>query len=497
MDLAESVRRVIHDEELVDLGDRVLVGLSGGVDSSTLFFVLDSLKNVLSLDLAIAHVNHQLRGAESERDEAFVRGLARKAGVPYHLLCEDVKAHARKAGVSIQHAGRDVRYAFFSRLAAEHGYQKIAIAHNRDDQVETFLLRVVKGTGINGLSSIPIRRGLIIRPFLHSYRSEIEAYAVHHSVPYVEDSSNFKDAYERNFVRHRITPLLEKLNPKFREKMLLLLADITSLNAGLASDAEYFLRKHAQVDSRGGVASVGSIEGEAPPALLVEGATRAPLEEGGEIRIPVQALKTLDPEVRFRVVSRLLSRLEPTFVALRQHIGLVEKSVFSRRPNNSITLPHGIKVKRIYENVVFTKKPQAPSRSVTFDIQAGRNSLPSLGLTLEVSLTGDRPCPFPADKRTAFLDADIVGPLALRTFREGDRFVPLGMTQSVKLKDYFISRKIPREQRRMIPLLVSGKDIVWVVGERIDERYKLTAGTARFMRITVRPMAPAEKTKQV
>jgi len=466
MDLAESVRRVIHDEGLVDPGDRVLVGLSGGIDSSTLFFILDSLKNALSVDLAIAHVNHQLRGPESERDEAFVKGLAQKSGVPYHLLCKDVKAYARKTGVSIQHAGRDVRYAFFSRLAAEHGYQKIAIAHNRDDQVETFLLRVVKGTGINGLSSIPIRRGMIIRPFLRAYRSEIEAYAAHHSVPYVEDSSNLKDVYQRNFVRHRITPLLEKLNPRFREKVLLLLADITSLNAGFAREAEDFLARCVETG-------------------------------GGDSRVPIEALKTLNPEVRFRVVSRLLSRLEPTFVALRQHIGLVEKSIFSGRPNNSVTLPHGIKVKRIYENVVFTKKPQAPSRSATFDIQAGKNALPSLGFTLEVSLTGDRPSSFPADNRTVFLDAGIVGPLALRTFREGDRFVPLGMTQSVKLKDYFISRKIPKEQRRMIPLLVSGKDIVWVAGERIDERYKVTAGTARFMRIMIQPMAPAEETEQV
>jgi tRNA(Ile)-lysidine synthase len=466
MDLAESVQRVIHDEGLVDPGDRVLVGVSGGMDSSTLFFVLDSLRNALSVDLAIAHVNHQLRGAESERDETFVTELARKAGAPYHLLREDVKAYAGRVGVSIQHAGRDVRYAFFSRLAAEHGYQKIAIAHNRDDQVETFLLRVVKGTGINGLSSIPIRRGLIIRPFLRSYRSEIEAYAAHHCVPYVEDSSNLKDVYERNFVRHRITPLLEKLNPRFREKVLFLLADITSLNASLAGDAEDFITRHVRT-------------------------------EGADVRIPIEALKTLSPEVRFRVTSRLLSRLEPTFVALRQHIGLVEKSIFSGRPNNSITLPHGIKVKRIYGHVVFTKKPHVSSTSDTFDIQAGRNSLPSLGLTLEVSLTGNRSCSFPADKRTAFLDADLVGPLAVRTFREGDRFVPLGMTQSVKLKDYFISRKIPREQRRMIPLLVSGKDIIWIVGERIDERYKVTAGTARVMRIMAQSAPLAEETEQV
>jgi tRNA(Ile)-lysidine synthase len=452
MNLEESVRRFISQERLVDAGDRVLVGVSGGIDSSTLLFVLHNLKNALSIELGVAHVNHQLRGAESERDEGFVKELAERLSVPFHLLREDVWGYARKMGISVQHAGRDLRYAFFSRLTVTHGYHKIAIAHNRDDQVETFLLRLVKGTGINGLSSIAVRRGPIIRPFLQTSRSQIETYATRRFLPHVEDSSNLREGYERNFLRHRITPLLEKLNPKFKEKVLLLLADIASVNTDFDRNAEDFL--------------AGQVHAE-----------------GAEIAVAVEALKALTGEVRFRVLSRLLARLEPRFIALREHIRLVEQSLVSNRPNNAVTLPHGIRVKRVYGDMIFTRRLSPAAVTGTFDLRMGRNSLPLLGVTLEVSLDCKRPQTLGEDPAVAILDADLMGTLAIRTFREGDRFVPLGMSKSVKLKDYFISRKIPLERRRAIPLLLSGEDIVWVIGERIDGRYKVTPNSTRFLRL--------------
>lgn len=455
MDFEESVRRTISRERLIDSGDRILVGVSGGLDSSTLLYCLHRLKDTLSIELGVAHVNHQLRGAESERDEAFVRNLAERFSLPFHLHKADVKNIGRKAGMSVQHAGRDVRYAFFSRLAQSEGYGKIAIAHNKDDQVETFLLRVVKGTGLNGLSSIPIKRGPIIRPFLSVYRSEIAAYAASQGIVHVEDSSNLKDTYERNFLRHRVAPLLEQINPRFREKVLLLLADITALDADFDRDAEDFLVHHASGN-------------------------------GVEFRVSLGALKDLHGETRFRVVSRLLARLEPGFIALREHFGLVEKSLSSVRPNTAAILPHNIRVVRVYDEALFTKKPAVKPILEVFKVQAGANAFPPLGVEFDVSLHEKKPEGFGEDRTSVILDADLTGPLTVRTFRNGDRFIPLGMKDQIKLKDYFISKKIPREQRRQIPLLLSGGDIAWVVGERIDERFKVTPGTVRFLRITAR-----------
>jgi tRNA(Ile)-lysidine synthase len=455
MGFRESVLGTISDERLIDPGDRVLVGVSGGIDSSTLFFVLGSLREVLSIDLAIAHVNHGLRNAESERDEDFVRVMAEASSVPFHLLREDVKEYSRKQGISVQHAGRNVRYAFFARLAADHGYQKIAVAHNADDQVETFFLRIVKGTGINGLSSISIKRGSIIRPFLHSYRSEILAYARQHSVAYVEDSSNLKNAYERNFIRHSVTPLLEGLNPRFREKVLHLLADVTSVNRSLNRRVDEFLSEQTSAENE-------------------------------EIKVPIDSLRGLDEEVRFRVLSRLLSRLEPRFIALRNHINLVEKSLASPAPNSMVVLPQHIKVKRTYDWIVFTRRDPPKQVSEVFSLSAGNNSLPAVGLEIEVSILGRKPEALPLDRLSAILDGDRIGRLTVRTFREGDRFVPLGMEQSVKLKNYFISRKIHRERRRSMPLLLSDDDIAWVIGERIDGRFKVTSETNRFVHLKAR-----------
>lgn len=455
MDLEYAVSKVIREEGLISGGETVLVGVSGGLDSATLLFILNRIKDRIPCGLAVAHVNHQLRGKESERDETFVRELAGKYDLPFHVTRADIRDYALRNGLSLQHAGRDVRYRYFDEICRSHGYSKIAIAHNRDDQVETFLLRVVKGTGINGLSSIPIKRGLIIRPLLRSYRAEIEAYAHHYSVAYVQDSSNLKDAYERNFIRNRVVPLLAEVNPRFREKILLLLSDIASVNRFFNEEAERFLASEHGLDE-------------------------------GDIRIGADALKALHPEVRFRVVSRVLSRLEPRFVALREHELLVEKSLFSKRPNNTVLLPHGIRVKRIYGDLVFTRKGPARQIKDTFAVHEGENDVPALGVTLHVSFTSERPETLAVDRNVAFFDAAGLSKLSVRTFREGDRFMPLGMDETVKLKDYFISRKIPREKRRGIPLLLSDGNIIWIVGQRMDERYKVKETTTRFFKVTAR-----------
>jgi tRNA(Ile)-lysidine synthase len=457
MNLEESVRRVIVREGMTSPGDRVLVCVSGGMDSSALLSILNRLTDKLEVELAVAHVNHQLRGEESERDEAFVRDSARDYGLVCHVSREDVTSVSHAMGISVQHAGREIRYRFFHNLAATHGYNRIAVAHNRDDQVETFLLRVIKGTGINGLSSIPIKRGLIIRPLLCAYRSEIEDYVRMTSLAYVEDSSNRKDGYERNFLRHHIVPLMARLNPVFREKVLSLLSDISTINHEFDSETKQFME--TQVTVSGEESSVGA-----------------------------EALRSLPEEVRFRVISHLLSRLEPRFIPLREHILLVEKSLFSTRPNNSVLLPHGIRVKRAYNSMGFTQRGERTYFSGVFAIEPGENRFFKLNVTIHTSHHDTRPDAEGGDRMTALLDADKVGPLSVRTFRDGDRFVPLGMKEPTKLKNYFISRKIPREQRRSIPLVTSGTDIVWIVGERISELHKVTGETKRFLRLTASPL---------
>ena len=184
-DLIGRTIKLIREQRIIVDGDRVLIACSGGIDSATLLFVLNEVRRKTNFDLGIAHVNHRLRRGESDRDEAFVRDAAKGYGLPFFLKKADVKEYAASHGLSLQHAGRDIRYLFLNEVADNAGFTRIAMAHNLDDQIETFLLRLIKGTGLRGLSSIPPVRDRIIRPFLGIYRSEIVSFAEQNSIPFV------------------------------------------------------------------------------------------------------------------------------------------------------------------------------------------------------------------------------------------------------------------------------------------------------------------------
>lgn len=452
-DLVRKTKDIIAREKLIGKGERVLVGCSGGADSVTLLFVLREIGHELSFDLGVAHVNHLLRGEESDRDENFVRGLADRFSIPCYVKRVDVKEQARNSGKSLQHAGRDIRYEFFHDISGQLGFTRIAVAHTLDDQVETFVLRLVKGTGIRGLSSIPMVRGKIIRPFLTTYRSAIEAYAHTRAITFVEDASNKKSVYERNFVRREIMPAMEKLNPAVKNKIIALLGDLTMINAHFDRKASEFL-----------------------------GSERTDTEEG--VLVSLERLKGLSEEVRYRVLSILLQELEPSFLPLREHIRLVEKVLAGSKPNLSAQLPRGVRVKKTYDQVTFTKKAEAVAVTEVFPVQAGSNRIAPLNLTLDVAEIDEHSNEIPIAPTIAYLDKEKLGDLRVRTFMPGDRFVPLGMKRPVKVKDFFMGQKIPKDRRSHIPLLLSGAEIVWVVGNRIDERYKVTRDTRSVLRIT-------------
>jgi tRNA(Ile)-lysidine synthase len=455
-DFIEKIRRLIGEEDLVSRGDRIVVAVSGGIDSTVLLRILLILKSEISFQLGVAHVNHMLRGAESWRDEAFVRDLADSSSIPFYLLKTDVKAYAKASGKSLQHAGRDIRYGFFQDLSQREGYTKIAVAHNRDDQVETFILRMIKGTGLKGLASMQAKRGIIVRPLLHVSRKEIEEYARSARITYVEDSSNQKETYERNFVRRQVVPVMEKLSPAAGRNILLLIRDLAGISEGFETKALDFLENSLQVGAEG-------------------------------MSVAVEALKALDRETRFRVITRVLSNLEPATMLRRRHNDLVEQIIAGERPNTAVMLPHGIVVARAYDKVFFQRKAKPVTAEAGIGVGMGRNRLESLGMDLELTVEGV-PHDFRTDGKTAYLDLGALGDLHVRTFREGDRFVPFGMHESVKLKDFFIAQKVPRFVRRGIPLLISGGDIVWVMGYRIDHRYRLTASTDRVLRCVIHPL---------
>jgi tRNA(Ile)-lysidine synthase len=246
---------------------------------------------------------------------------------------------------------------------------------------------------------------------------------------------------------------MEKLNPAVKEKVFALLHDLTAINVFFDEKAEEFLKS----ERRG---------------------------EEGDILISAQSLKELDEEVRYRVLSNLLQRIEPPFLPHREHIRLIEKVLAGTRPNLSAMLPNGIKVKKTYDQIIFTKKATVQPVEGSFKVRIGNNVVEPLGLTLDVTELDGQSKDIPIASNIAYFDLEKLSDLSMRTFIPGDRFVPLGMTQATKLKDFFIGRKIPREERRQLPLLLSGRDIIWIVGHRIDERYKITKETTRVLKVT-------------
>ena len=332
IDLVQKVTKTIVQEKLIGNNDKVLLGISGGIDSTTLLFVLLEIQKTIGFELGLAHINHMLRGKESERDEEFVKKLAGRLHLPLYVKRVDIKKIAVEKGLSIQHAGREARYRFFNEVITQYGYNKIAIAHNLDDQIETFLLRALKGTGLRGLSAIPIKRDAIIRPFLNTYRADIAEYAGQHAISFVEDSSNNKIVYERNFLRKEIFPIMEKLNPLFKEKLFFLLKDLTYINHLFEEKSNVFLKKHQR-------------------------------NKEGDISLDIESLNKIDDETKFRVISDIIASLEPAFVPLREHLRQIKNILSAKKPNLVATLPHGIKIKKIYDHLLFTKKPLALANS--------------------------------------------------------------------------------------------------------------------------------------
>jgi tRNA(Ile)-lysidine synthase len=452
--IVQKVTKTIVQEKLIGNNDKVLLGISGGIDSTALLFVLLEIQKTIDFELGLAHINHMLRSKESERDERFVKKLAGRLRLPLYIKRVDIKKIAVEKGLSIQHAGREARYHFFNEVITQYGYDKIAIAHNLDDQIETMLLRALKGTGLRGLSAIPIKRNEIIRPFLNTYRTDISVYASHHSMLFVEDSSNDKIVYERNFLRKEIFPVMEKLNPLFKEKLSFLLKDLTYIDHLFEEKSKSFLKKHQK-------------------------------NKAGDISLDVLSLNKIDDETKFRVISDIIASLEPAFVPLREHIHQIKNILSAKKPNLVATLPNGIKIKKIYDHLLFTKKPLSSPIQETFLLSMGKNVLKPFALNLHLSQPRKIVRVFSKNNNIALFDSEKLGNLTIRTFINGDTFIPLGMKGKMKLKDFFISSKIPKEERRTIPLLLSDNDIIWVLGLRINEGFKITKDTKKVLKVTI------------
>lgn len=434
--------KFIAEHELFDFEDRVLVAVSGGIDSTTLLDVL--VKQ--GYKVAIAHCNFSLRGDESDGDEQLVRNLQKVYGIRGYYIRFDTEAEAAVAGESIQMAARRLRYSWFNRLCNEECYRYIAIAHNADDVAETFFLNLTRGTGLKGLTGIKPKTGRVVRPLLFAPRKEIVEYALQNGVRYRDDSSNAKDKYARNRIRLNVIPEFKKINPAFNLTMLENIARLQLVEDLITQEVNNFKQDAIVVD-------------------------------GDEQHISIRKL-------RINRNSKLLlyeylnfygfnsSQIDDVFNSIEK--GISGRQFFGR----------GYVLLRDRETLILypDKKDVSPG---FFEIFPDRESL-----TIPIKLafeyfTNTHPLLIEKNRSIAMLDYEKLHfPLVLRKWQSGDEFCPLGMKGKKKLSDFFIDQKMSVNEKSNQWLLCSGSDVVWVVGRRIDDRYKISENTQTVYKIS-------------
>jgi tRNA(Ile)-lysidine synthase len=456
-DLFDSFRITLARRAMWAEGTSVLVAVSGGADSVCLLDLFRRLRESSSFSLAVAHLNHALRGPESDRDEEFVGELALRHGLPFHAQ-KLSPGELAEAPDGLEAAGRRARYAFLEKAARSMGAQRVALGHTRDDQAETFLMRLLRGAGTRGLSGIyPVVEGRFIRPLLDAGRRDVEAYLRERSLAWREDSTNADLSRTRNRIRARLVPMLrEDFN--------------TEIGSALARATEILREDDAYL---------GEVTSRVAERLL----KRDPL--GLSLSIP--AMRVLPRALRRRL---LRSACEKSFGAGKgpalpdfESMESLEELIRLGRHGAAITLSGGYQARVYYSDLTFVNPDLARFDEEVPLAVPGTVSLPQLGVRLTAAeMAGPRDFAAPPAPERAWLDADTLpGPLRVRARRAGDAFMPLGSTGESKLKAYLIDRKVPRPARERIPLVLAGHHIAWVVGFQIDDRYKVTAGTRRIL----------------
>lgn len=432
--MIHTIRLYIEKYRLLSEDRPVLVGLSGGADSVALLGVLVRL----GYPCIALHCNFHLRGEESDRDEAFACEFAESLEVPFHKIDFDTISYAGERHLSIEMAARELRYAWFEEMRERLGGQATAVAHHRDDNVETVLMNLIRGTGIRGMSGIRPRNGFIVRPLLCVSREDILAWLADQGYAYMVDSTNLSDAYTRNFIRLNVLPLLEEINPSARNTIARSAEHLSAAETIYIYVLEQARKEVVVSDDR---LSIGALmRFPAPKTILYE-----LLKEYG--------------------FTRLVS--DDIFAALTKEPG---KLFYSST--------HRLLKDRDYLWITSLEKKE--KRTFVLDPEKGINHEPiELSFQKLVITIG---FPIEKNKRIAYLDYDKLDfPLTLRTWKEGDWFIPFGMKGRKKLSDYFSDHKFSRIEKERTWLLCSGDAIVWVVGERTDNRFRMDESTKRVL----------------
>jgi len=493
--LIDRVRNTIEHHQLLQVGETVVVGVSGGPDSLCLLHLLMRLQQAYALRLHVAHMNHCLRGAESEGDAAFVARQAAEWRLPATIESQNVAAVAATRNQSIEEAARQVRYAFLARVARSVGAHKIAVGHNADDQVETVVMHWLRGSGLAGLRGMLFATKLdslrlegadcdagaehdpplVIRPLLDTRRTEIEQYCAALGLQPRFDRSNLDTTYYRNRLRHELIPLLETFNPRIREVIL--------------RSTKIIAADYALLRTEAAGAWAQAVVDERPQA----------------IEFNLEKWRSLPLSLQRSVLREAIHRLRRSLRNINWvHVEDAVRVLQVANTGAAVTLPRGLEIRVGYDRFLMADReyteppPDLPwvQRQLQVTVP-GKTALPDSDWCLDVDLRERAALDQDEIRDTgplqAFLDYGRTGAeLWLRPRRTGDRFWPQGLGEKpTTVHNFMINAKIPRAWREQVPLLASPHQVLWIPGWRIDERVKVTAETSQVLALSFAKAAEA------
>jgi tRNA(Ile)-lysidine synthase len=447
----QKVIKFIARHNLIAENDRILAAFSGGADSVFLLTFLFKFRKKYKIQVAAFHLNHMLRKKAAFNDEEFCRNFCSEHKIPFYYDRIDVKAAALNEGISVEEAGRNTRYSLLQQTAEKEGFHRIATGHNMDDNTETILLNLFKGTGIKGISGIPYTRGKIIRPLLNISKEDIRLYLQESEISYLTDKSNLTIDYERNFIRNKVIPLVQKrINPSLNEAVF----RSSEVLKGIAG----YIEKEVQ-----------NVSGE-----IIE-------EEGDILKLDLEKLTRMDSELIPEILKSTIERnfgVQLTFNDIQSVFSLVDKP-----SGKGTNLQGGIRAEREREHLVFyiLRQEAATHLEITTGSHCKIN-----GKTLFIE-QWTKKIEISVNRNVEFISGDkLDNKFIIREWKRGDKFTPLGMSGSVKVSDFLNSQKIPLFKKKRELVLTDGKDIIWVIGHRINEKFKIKPDTQKVLKLCLK-----------
>ncbi len=451
-----KVQKTIEKYGMLQPEDRVVVGVSGGADSMALLYALAELSPELRLSLLVAHLDHGLRN-EGPAEESFVHEASRHLGLPFISRKGGVREKQKQQRLTLQEAAREVRYSFLLETARLYQAAKIAVGHTADDQAESILMHLLRGSGTRGLGGIPpVRDRIIVRPLLESWREEVESFLRERNVDFLTDPTNRSLHFLRNRIRHELLPFLRQYNARL-PRTLVQMGEI------LRAEEDFWQGLVKETFS-------GLVKSRDKISIILD----------------IPSLKAQSLALRLRslrhAAEEILGNLRGVGLV---HILAMDQLLSHPKPNQCLHLPQGLFLTKAYGDLRFAR-----SREEIFSFEVpvtgpGGWKIPEIGREMKFEIFSALPAVQREESpEVALLDYDQVGfPLIIRSFRPGDRLQPLGMEGEKKVKDLFIDSKIPTRQRKKIPLLFHQQRLLWVTGLRLDHRVRVQAKTQRILRV--------------